>query len=336
MGIIRTKSFWFLVIIVVIGWLFKFEKHYPNNIDLQAKENFWGVTYSAKFAESLGLDWQEAYLAILDDLQVKNIRIPIYWDQIEQTEGEFDFARYDYIFSEGKNRDVNFIANIGWRLPRWPECHNPAWANDNSESEIQAKMLLIIERVITHYKEHDEIVAWQIENEPLLDWFGECPKGDRAFLEKEVALVKAMDERPIIISASGELSTWRQETKIGDIFATTMYRVVWNPIFRYVRYPIPDWFYKVKLYFNGVDRQDAIISELQTEPWVPNGTLADLEFTEFNKSFDIEQFKANLQFAINTDFRQAYLWGVEWWYLQKQAGHGEYWGTAKHLFISNQ
>ena len=39
-----------------------------------------------------------------------------------------------------------------------------------------------------------------------------------------------------------------------------------------------------------------------------------------------------MQFAINVGFKQIYLWGVEWWYLQKQSGHPEYWNLAKSVF----
>jgi hypothetical protein len=186
--------------------------------------------------------------------------------------------------------------------------------------------------VVERYKDRPEIVAWQVENEPLLDWFGECPQGDEEFLKKEVSFVKSLDDRPIIISASGELSLWEKEVKLGDVFGTTMYRVVWNPWFKYFRYPLPAWFYKVKLYSQGKNLDQAIVSELQAEPWVPNGTLADLEFTEYKKSFDIEQFRANLQFAINVDFKQTYLWGVEWWYLKHLEGDSEYWDLGKEIF----
>ncbi len=75
-----------------------------------------------------------------------------------------------------------------------------------------------------------------------------------------------------------------------------------------------------------------IISELQAEPWVPKGTLADLKPTELNKSFNLDQFKANLQYAINADLNQAFLWGVEWWYLRKTNGDTSYWDLAKTLF----
>ena len=95
---------WLLIIVAVV-WYIKFAKHYPYNTDLsEAKFDYWGVTYSPKFAEELELDWKETYLAILDDLKVKNIRIPIYWDLIEDKQGSFDFAVYDYIFDQAVQR----------------------------------------------------------------------------------------------------------------------------------------------------------------------------------------------------------------------------------------
>lgn len=331
--IFRKKIFWILIILLLILGLFKIPSYHPRKIDLEAKEDFWGLTYSPKFATEIGLDWEETYSAIIDDLEVKNLRIPIYWDQIETTKGEYDFSKYDYIFDEGAQRNIDFIANIGWRLPRWPECHAPDWVDQSDLLATKARTINMLEKVVAHFKDRPEIVAWQIENEPLLDWFGECPKGDREFLQNEIDYVKSLDDsRPIVISASGELSSWKQESRMSDIFGTTMYRVVWNPIFKYIRYPIPAWYYQSKAWFYDIDTNKAIVAELQAEPWVPKGTLANLGFNEYDKSFSLEQFKANMQFAINVDFKQTYLWGVEWWYLQKQSGYPEYWDEAKAVF----
>ena len=56
-----------------------------------AKDIGWGVVFSQKHAKYLGLDWQETYLALLDDLQVKKIKVASYWELIEEKEGEYDF-----------------------------------------------------------------------------------------------------------------------------------------------------------------------------------------------------------------------------------------------------
>lgn len=330
----KTMLYILLIFLVIfLLWYLKFAKHYPSNINLNnTKEDYWAVTFSKKLCGEIGLDWKEVYGAMLDDLNVKYIRIPIYWDDIEAEKGKYDFSDYDYIFDEGKKRGVKFVANIGWRLPRWPECHAPSWAYSMGVEDIKNQTLIMIDHVVSEYRDRDEIVMWQVENEPLLNTFGICPDGDEAFLRREVKLVKELDKRPILITASGELSSWRREWDIGDKFGTTMYRVVWNPIFGYFRYPIPAGFYKFKASFLKLHPENMIISELQAEPWVPNGTLKDLKPNESNKSFNLQQFKANLQYAINSDLNQCYLWGVEWWYLHKLNGNPEYWNLAKSLF----
>lgn len=282
-----------LVILVILFlyysvWFLKFAKHYPKNIDLVAKNDYWGITFSKKFATELGLNWREVYIQILDELNVKQIRIPIYWDDVESQKGVYNFSDYDYIFDEGAKRNVKFIANIGYRLPRWPECHAPKFTKFQKDVDNKLALINYIEASIKRYRNRAEIDAWQVENEPLLNSFGICPDGDEDFLKQEVSLVKKLDDRPIIISASGELSTWKKEGKIGDIFGTTMYRVVWNPLFGYFRYPTPAWFYKLKGRWADMTGDKMIISELQTEPWVPKGTLSDISFDEAAKSFDMD------------------------------------------------
>jgi hypothetical protein len=327
----KVKIFIWLIFLVWFFWWLKFANHYPRQITLEAKPDFWGVTYSPKLAVELGLDWGETFIKIIDDLGVKNVRLPIYWDWVEEKKGEYNFFTFDYILDQGKQRNVDFIINIGWRLPRWPECHSPEWLDKNNETVRKAEILKMLETVVLRYKDRPEIVAWQVENEPLFDWFGECPKGDKEFLEEEVALVKRLDSRPIIISASGELSSWRQETKIGDIFGTTMYRVVWNNWFGYFRYPWPTWFYPMKANLVGQPKHQIIISELQAEPWVPHGSLASISNQEIQKSLSIRQLEANMQYAIDTGFNQAYLWGVEYWYAKYQQGDHRYWDFMKNI-----
>jgi len=145
-------------------------------------------------------------------------------------------------------------------------------------------------------------------------------------------LVHSLDSRQIIITGSGELSSWRQEAKIGDIFGTTMYRVVYNNWFGFIRYPIPSIFYKIKASLAGLKPEQLMVLELQAEPWVPEGKMIYLNEKKLNKSMSVSQFRANLQYAINLNFKQTYVWGVEWWYWQKKYGNPEYWRIAENLF----
>lgn len=324
---------WVILFLILLSIYFvKFASNFPLRRDLQHKPNFFGITFSTKFSEELGLDWKEVYLAALDDLQVKEIRLPIYWDQIEKEKGIYDFSDYDYIISEGEKRGVKFVANIGWRLPRWPECHAPEWASKKSLAFTQAATLDMLEQVVEHYKDNKAIIIWQLENEPFFDAFGVCPPSDEKFFKRELALVKSKDNRPVMVSATGELSWWNKEAKYADIFGSTVYRVVWGKQTGYIRYPISSWFYRFKAFLNGIEPENRYIVELQAEPWVPNGNMIYLPEKEAHKSFNLEQFKANLQYAINIDFEKSYLWGVEWWYYQYKNGDKSYWELARTIF----
>ncbi len=329
-----TKLFW-LVLIVVSLSLVLFMKIFHNpqdNIKIASNPEFFGVTFSKKYATEIGLNWRELYFAILDDLKAKHVRLPIYWDEIEKEKGVFDYSDYDFMISEGAKRNVHFVINIGWRLPRWPECHAPAWTNQEDITEVQARTLVMLEKTVKRYQDNPAILYWQVENEPFLDTFGICPPSDEAFFAKEVALVKSLDKRPVIVSGPGELNMWRQEAKYGDIFGTTMYRVVWNKVIGYMRYPIPAWFYPLKAWFVGIPADKRIIAELQAEPWVPQGKIIYLSPGEAQYSFSLDQFKSNLQYALDTKFKKAYLWGVEWWYWQYKHGDKSFWELAKTLF----
>jgi len=76
-------------------------------------------------------------------------------------------------------------------LPRWPECHSPQWLKDLKKEEIEEESLEIIAQLVNHYKDHEEIIIWQIENEPLLNSFGICPDGDEDFYEKKLTWLRA-------------------------------------------------------------------------------------------------------------------------------------------------
>ena len=210
-----------LIILIVIGcfflWYFKFAGHHMQYQSEKVTEDFWGVTFSKKYATELGLDWREAYIAILDDLEIKQIRLPVYWDDIEPLQDVYEYDDYDWMLDEGSKRDVSFILNIGRRLPRWPECHQPVWTNGFSDQIMDEKHLAATINSIKHFKKYDAIKYWQLENEYFFPWFGECPKANLELIYKEIENLRIEDDRPLILTDSGELNSWRRAAKNSDI-----------------------------------------------------------------------------------------------------------------------
>ena len=321
-----------VLIAALVFYFLKLADYYPAKVDLVHKPDFFGVTFSTKFCNELEIDWKETYAAMLDELQVKYIRIPVYWDEIEAEEGTFDFAKYDYLIQEGAKRDAKFIISIGRRVPRWPECHTPSWAAHRDDVAIQVATLKEIRTIVERYRSEPSIEYWQVENEPFLDSFGVCPDLDPNFLRQEFDLVRSLDSRQIIITGSGELGSWNEQAKIGDIFGSTLYRVVYNSWFGFIKYPLPTLYYKLKGQLAGLSPERLMVLELQAEPWVPKGKMIYQSREETDRSMSLDQLKANLQYTINLDFRRTYIWGVEWWYFQKKYGDPEYWHIAAELF----
>ncbi|MGC9048975.1 MAG: hypothetical protein ACP5IX_02045 [Patescibacteria group bacterium] len=295
----------------------------------------FGATFSRFRAEYLDLDWRKVYLEILDELKIKKFRLSAYWPDIEIQPGIFDFSNLDWQINEAEKRGGEIILVLGWRLPGWPECHSPEWAKNLSKTEREKKILNLIEKVVERYKNRLSIWAWQVENEPFLSAFGLCPPTDRQFFEKELALVKSLDKRPIIVSASGELSTWITEARYADILGITIYRATYNKYFKYFYYPYPALFYYlksqlVKFLFGP---KKIIVVELQAEPWTP-GDLKQTTLEEQFKTMNLRRFKKVFNYIKGTGFDEFYLWGAEWWYWLKKQGYPEIWEEAKRLWIN--
>ena len=321
-----------VILIALAVYLLKIATYYPSPRNLEHKPGYFGVTFSTKFSKELILNWQDTYSAILDELGVKYIRIPVYWDEIEPEEGQYNYADYDYLLDEGEKRGAKFVITVGRRQPRWPECHSPAWLNRKDNQETKEATLAMVRSVVERYRGRDSVEYWQVENEPYFAAFGVCPPLQEDLLQEEVELVRSLDSRPVIITGSGEMSSWRREGKMGDIFGTTLYRVVYNSWFGYVRYPFAPWWYRMKAHLAGISPDRLMLMELQAEPWVPEGKMIYLTDEQIDKSMGVEQFRANMQYAINLDWQRSYVWGVEWWYWQKKYGNPEYWRIAAELF----
>ncbi len=297
----------------------------------------FGITFSQYFAEKMELDWKKIYSNILDDLNVKKLRLIAYWPNIEPNKDEYYFNDLDWQISEARQRQAEVILVIGQKVPRWPECHIPEWAKELSENEKQQRILLMLNEIVEHYQGNKTIWAWQIENEPFLKSFGECPKFNKEFLDKEIDLVRNsdLDNRPVILTASGELSSWVQPAIHADILGTTLYRIVWSDFLKkHFEYPIPPVFYykRANLVRLFTDVERIIIVELQAEPW-SHKMLYETDAEEQSKSMDLGKFKGMIKYTEQTGFDEAYLWGAEWWYWLKEKNQdNSIWLEAKKLW----
>ncbi len=298
----------------------------------KAKKITYGITFSPYQAVDLGLDWKATYLALLDEVGVKNLRLSAYWNRVEPKQGAYDWNDLDFQINEASKRNGKIILSVGRRLPRWPECHDPQWLK---EENLQNSLLVYVEAVVKRYQNNPTIIMWQVENEAFHSVFGICPKLDIALFDKEINLVKTLDPvRPIVITESGELSLWIKAGKRGDAFGSTLYRHVFSDVLNryWVNYN-PYWLYRAKggllKLLNG--KKELMVIELQAEPWTTKGILGTPIEEQF-KTMSMDKFDSILSVGRAIGFEKQYLWGGEWWYWMKQNNHPEFWEKAKGLF----
>ena len=341
-------SFWLVVkksvaVILIFAGLFiiVFSR---RPADLAPGVKNFGVTFSKIFAEQMGLDPRAVFLSALNELGVKKLRLVAYWQEIERSPGHYDFSDLDWQIKEAESRGAEIILAMGFRLPRWPECHMPLWAKELGEKEREEKILKLLEKVVERYRANEAVKYWQVENEPFLRTFGVCPALSEKFLEEEIALVKSLDgefspegrARPVIVSDSGEFGFWLPAAKRADVFGTTMYRIVWSrrlPGSGYLKYPLsPDFFHlKANLIKYFIGSKPIIVVELQGEPWGP-AAIYEMSSGEQRRSMDRDKFLETIRYAEEVGFPDVYLWGLEWWYSEKINGRPEIWSEAKKLF----
>jgi hypothetical protein len=298
----------------------------------------WGVTFSTEYAKSLGLDWKKVYTATLDDLKVRHLRIPIYWDEIQPVAGPYNFNDVDWMMSEAQKRGAKVLLVVGRRVPRWPECHTPDWVSKQGLKFENQQLLKLVAAEVEHFKGSPALDSWQLENEPLLGVFGECPPPDPALLVEERNVLKSIDStHPVVITDSGELSIWLPTGIKADILGISMYRVTWNKWFGYFYYPITPAYYWKKADALYPIIKKVIVTELQAEPWPSDQrSIPDTPIAEQYKSMNIATFNNNIEFARRVGFPDVYLWGVEWWYWIKERGNSDFWNAAKVLFSEGQ
>ena len=332
------KTVFFTVIITLLTTLFLLLWIHQSQAD---GKTVWGVDFSESQAVYLGLNPVETYSAIINDLGVKHIKIHINWNATEPTRSQFDFTSLDRMVREAEENDVELILVIGMKTGRWPECHTPKWFKEVAVDERQTEIIRYVSTLVGRYKNSDAVAFWQVENEPLLQ-FGTCSdwyydQGTN-LLKAEVAAVRAQDPtRKIILSDSGELSTWTEVAEIGDVVGVTMYRSSWeatdktfglNPY----TFLAPEFYSAKAAFIQSFYGKPVISVELQAEPWASKG-LAEASLAEQVLSMNPELFKENVEFAKQAGLGTYYFWGVEWWYYMKTThNQPEIWESSKTVF----
>jgi len=320
-----------VVMALVLTWLV--QKPAPE-------EYVYGMSFNTMYARELGLDWKDTYDAIIDDLGVRRLRLAAHWPMIEPERGIYNFSELDYQIDRAEEVGATVILAVGRRLPRWPECHVPSWAQRFSIEDRNAAQMRYMAKVVERYRDRSNIIFWQVENEPFLKVFAfeQCGPLDTNFLDQEIDLVREIDpDRPILVTDSGNLGTWFGAYRRGDVFGTSVYVYFWNPELGQFKTLLPAWFYRAKTNLMGLrfGAKETLLIELSAEPWLLAPVVEvpiDVQFERMNE----DKFIEIIDYAKRTRLSEQYLWGGEWWYWLKLQGYPGMWEIGKELFVKEE
>jgi hypothetical protein len=300
-----------------------------------------GVTFSPRYARWLGLEPHHLQREMVESLGIRHVRLPVYWDEVEPVPGTYDFSDLDRFLDDNDAHGVSTILSVGYKQPRWPECFPPAWARDMPPAQMRGRILEVVKAAVAHTRMHAGIIMWQVENEPFVR-FGDCnfdvltPR----FLVEEVQAIQGIDFRPVLLTDTGEGSTWLPALNMPGVhLGLSLYRDIPLAGMGMVHYPFPPWTYSARDWAaRTLMRAEGatMISELQAEAWFdlgkPLDETADLQSLRFPAEAVVT---GNVDYARRTQFSEVYLWGVEWWYWMAAHGHREYVEAARVLFLSS-
>lgn len=301
---------------------------------LQKNKNYsWGVSFSQEQAERYGSNWRDNYLAILDDLNFKRIRISAYWDRIEPEQGRYDFSEVEWMLDEANKRGARATLVIGQKNLRYPECYYPAWVDTSNTLRTSAQTVDMIKATAKKFKNHPALENWQLENEFLLKSFGKCPSNllTNAQLRKELDALRSVDSSRRIILTQSDQFGFPLLGPFADVFGFSMYRWSWDKSVGYWRYPQNGKYFWWKAgLISAAYNQQIKVHELQAEPWGPLGNEY-ISFSEGSRTMDPNKLLDNVNYAKETRIKEIDLWGAEWWWHQKQNGDSGVWDSVKNI-----
>lgn len=311
-----------------------------------------GVNFSHRQAEWLGLDPDETFSLLLNDLRVRQFRMSLYWEEIQPEPTRYDFSTIQRYLDWAETRRARVLITVGLKAQRHPEFYPPLWlAGDGAprrggrvadQKRLIAHLLLMLERAVALLADYNCIDSWQVENEPFLPAAGRTIgwRFDDETLEKEIRAVAGSDprHRPIVINHCSNTifeTGWLKALRLADVLAQDVYTrkpSASGPM----RYGNP---FALGPLGPGLMLQSALarrvgrqfwVTELQAEPW-EREPLTELQPEQIG-SISPERIEANLALASHARPERVYLWGAEWWRLQELRGDDRYWRLARRLF----
>jgi hypothetical protein len=324
-----------------------------------------GISYRPLQAAALGLDPRQA-LAELLPFPFDVIRLAAYWNQLEPGPGRLEPGTLDRQIDASAQAGKKIILCVGAvKAFGYPEFFVPAHHLPQPLPEGQLIGPLthpaltraateFVRQVVERYRHRPEIIAWQVEHEPV-DPLGleHSWRLSAAFVRQEVTAVKAADPtRPVVLTGFLPTSTpvriqqrWRTRDqgdslalagRLADIVGLNLYPrhglASLGSLTAYLAGNDTPWQQRAsgRLCAGLVgDGRRLMVTEGQAEPWETVTTPPSQPGTGMFSCLPehvISNYNAGLRLGeATTDGLWAFLfWGAEYWLRRRQQGDNRY------------
>lgn len=304
-------------------------ENYMNNFPV-------GVSLSHRHLEKLNIPIDHAWREY-KKLNLKWIRLGCYWDEIERSEGKYDYRVIEELLEICSGLNINVIMTIGMKAPRWPEFYIPPYLSEKSifkkhgtigisHEIITGRLFPYIENTVKKLRSYPQIRYWQVENEPL-DQSGPLDlKISPELLRRESEIVRTSDpNRPQIINLWGnqlsKRNNYSEAAKSGDVVGLDIYpRVPSKSVFKKEYYMGPeDSDDEIKNIIASIREsgKPVWITELQSEPWGGRDSCREEHVVE------------NAKRARKWEADGIFFWGFEYWIGESLSGNDSYMQAAR-------
>ena len=318
-----------------------------------------GISFRPLQAAAFGLEVHSTLQALLAyPFQV--IRLGAYWNRIEPEAGSFQPQELDWQVEAAERAGKQIILGLGpLKTFGYPEFFVPRHHLNQPFPEhrlvkasaypalLQAAMEYLT-RLVERYKEHESIIAWQLEHDAVGTLGVEHSwRLDAGFVTQEVAALRKADAtRPLIMngflptSLFLRLWVWSQTYDQGDSLALAQRLADMVGIDYYPRYaflplgskalyldgsqsPWPRTRIRKFLPHTGMPAKSLLITEGQAEPWeavtVPTSPQNQAMFSCMPEHI-ISNYNTCMGWFGEQNPLYAYLfWGAEYWLLRRQS-----------------
>ena len=281
----------------------------------------------------------EVLHTILVETGARHVRLSVEWSQVEPADGQFDYTLIDALLETAARDGADVLLSVGMKGQRHPEYYIPGWLlgqirlDDGSDiakdTLLRSRTLAMVSAVVAHVAASPALEGWLAENEPYHasprahDW-----RLGRDFVREEVAAIHAADplRRPVAINHAERLTfdrRWRWALQDGDAVATSIYPFRNEELLGHAF--VIDILNIGPLMPNYAARADEThdrgkpywITELQAEPWAnPDVRLVSPDHPA--DDLTPAHFRRNVDYARRSGADRVYLWGAEWWLMQRE------------------